>query len=358
MLRGVRGRVLRPLFITAGALLAGVLLLLMTDITLLMALAYTPYGVVGLITGAKVGQTYLEMLTRWTMVHQLICLIGGFLWLAATLSYARRSGDACLYCGRRDGPERWTSPASARRWGRIATLVALAVPVLYALTRFAWALGIPLGISQQVLLSGQATGEWISGLFLASFGLVGAIAHARPGAALGRGVPALDARPGRTASAHCAGSGPGRHRVGAAHRGRHRSLVRLVSDGHKCGSQRARCVGSGWPSRVLSAMGGGAGCGDTGLLLPAARCLQCVWSWRTRRRRVSIFQPRCGLLVGRLIPHFALRHPGIRVRSKYFRPCWFIGSSFPAARSPPGRLDCQLLHSHSGRKSRCYCLSA
>jgi hypothetical protein len=175
MLRGLRGRVLRPLLITAGALLAGVLLLLMTDINMLMALAYTPYGLVGLITGGKVGQVYLEMLTRWTLVHQLLCLVGGFLWLAATLSYARRSGDACLYCGRRDGPEGWTSPASARRWGRVALLVAMAVPVVYAITRYAWALGIPLGISQEVLLAGQKSGEWISGLFLATFGLVGAL---------------------------------------------------------------------------------------------------------------------------------------------------------------------------------------
>src|SRR5512143_709283 len=109
MLRGVRGRALRPLFITAGALLAGVLLLLMADLTLLITLGYTPYGIVKLFTGAEFGQVYLKMLTQWTLVHQLLCLIGGFLWLAATVSYARRSGDACLYCGRRDGPEGWTS---------------------------------------------------------------------------------------------------------------------------------------------------------------------------------------------------------------------------------------------------------
>ncbi len=66
------------------------------------------------------------------MIHQLLCLIGGFLWLAATVSYARRSGDACLYCGRRDGPEGWTSPDNARRWGRIAVYVAMVVPVVYA----------------------------------------------------------------------------------------------------------------------------------------------------------------------------------------------------------------------------------
>src|SRR5512133_3104733 len=53
MLRGVRGRVLRPLFITAGALLAGVLLLLMTSLNLLVMLGYMPYAVRSLLTGAE-----------------------------------------------------------------------------------------------------------------------------------------------------------------------------------------------------------------------------------------------------------------------------------------------------------------
>src|SRR5512146_3352251 len=120
MLRGVRR--LRPLLISAGALLAGVLMLLMTDIMLLSMLGYTPQGVIGLLSGSESGQFYLQLLTqyKWTMAHQLLCLIGGFLWLGATFSYARRSGDACLYCGRRDGPEGWTSPSHAARWGRIA----------------------------------------------------------------------------------------------------------------------------------------------------------------------------------------------------------------------------------------------
>ena len=172
MLRGVR--LLRLLLMTAGALLAAVLLLLMTDINLLLLLGYTPLGIVELLTGAEFGQVYLEMLTQWTVVHQLLCLIGGFLWLAATVSYARRSGDACLYCGRRDGPEGWTSPSKAARWGRIAVYVAMVAPVFYAVTRYAWALGIPLGMSEEHLRRGQVSGTWISGLFLATFGLVGA----------------------------------------------------------------------------------------------------------------------------------------------------------------------------------------
>ena len=175
MLRGVRSRALRPLFITAGALLAGVLLLLMTGLNLLVLLGYIPYAVLGLFTGAAFGQHYLEDWTQWATIHQLLCLIGGFLWLAATVSYARRSGDACLYCGRRNSSEGWNSPANAARWGRIAVYVTMVAPVFYALTRYAWALGFPLGMSEEYLRRGQESGMWTSGLFLATFGLVGAV---------------------------------------------------------------------------------------------------------------------------------------------------------------------------------------
>ena len=174
MLRGVRR--LRPLLVTAGALLATVLLLVMTDLNLLVMLAYIPYVIFRLLTGAEIG-FYLQELTQsqWIIAHQLLCLIGGFLWLAATVSYARRISGACLYCGRRDGPEGWNSPDNAARWGRIAVYVAMVAPVFYAVTRYAWALGIPLGISEEYLRLGQESGMWISGLFLATFGLVGAV---------------------------------------------------------------------------------------------------------------------------------------------------------------------------------------
>jgi hypothetical protein len=173
MLRGVR--TLRTLLMTAGALLAGVLLLLMTSLNLLVKLGYAPYAILSLFKGAKFGQTYLESLTQWATIHQLLCLIGGFLWLAATVCYSRLSGDACLYCGRRDGPEGWQSPNNAARWGWSALYVAMVVPVFYALTRYAWALGLPLGMSEEYWRRGQESGTWIAGLFLANFGLVGVV---------------------------------------------------------------------------------------------------------------------------------------------------------------------------------------
>src|SRR5687767_2492566 len=174
MLRGMRSRALRPLFITAGALLAGVLLLLMTGLNLLVLVGYIPPVVLGYLPAEK-SQAYLAAWTQWATIHQLVCLTGGFLWLAATISYARRSGDACLYCGRRDGPEGWQRPNLAARWGRIAVYVAMVAPVFYAFTRYAWALGVPLGMSEEYLRWGQESGMWIAGLFLANFGLVGAV---------------------------------------------------------------------------------------------------------------------------------------------------------------------------------------
>jgi hypothetical protein len=51
----------------------------------------------------------------------------------------------------------------------------MVAPVFYTLTRYAWALGIPLGQSEEQFLRGQESGIWISGaLFLGSFCLVGA----------------------------------------------------------------------------------------------------------------------------------------------------------------------------------------
>jgi hypothetical protein len=175
MLRGVRSRALRPLLITAGALLTGVLLLFMTALNLLIKLGYIPYAVLSFFNGAKFGRSFLESLTNWATIHQLLCLIGGFLWLAATVCYVRRNGGACLYCGRRDSPEGWQEPNQAARWGRIAMYVAMVAPVFYAFTRYAWALGLPLGMSKEYLRQGQESGMWISGLFLATFGLAGAL---------------------------------------------------------------------------------------------------------------------------------------------------------------------------------------
>jgi hypothetical protein len=175
MLRGVKRS--RPLLITAGALIGLIPLLAMVEFSLLIELAYVPYMVFNLIMGSEFGRTIVQSLlqSKWTIAHQLVCLNGGFLWLAATVVYTRRSGEACLYCGRRDGPAGWNSPEHAARWGRIAVYVAMVPPIFYTITRYAWALGIPWGMSMEHLRAGQVKHTWTSGLFLASFSLVGAL---------------------------------------------------------------------------------------------------------------------------------------------------------------------------------------
>ncbi|GAA3744528.1 hypothetical protein HDA32_002821 [Spinactinospora alkalitolerans] len=173
MLRGARTG--RPALTAAGCAASALLLLAMTDVNLLAALGYVPYGVYGLTTGAPVGEVFVNAVVAWPIPHQYLCVVGGFLWLMATVAYARRTGDACMACGRRSGTQGWTAPASAARWGRVAAYVAAVIPVLYAVSRYAWALGIPLGISEDFLRQGREQGAWTSGAFLATFGVVGAI---------------------------------------------------------------------------------------------------------------------------------------------------------------------------------------
>jgi hypothetical protein len=52
----------------------------------------------------------------------------------------------------------------------------MVAPVFYALTRYAWALGIPLGMSEEQFIPGQESGKWVGGaLFLGNFILLGAV---------------------------------------------------------------------------------------------------------------------------------------------------------------------------------------
>jgi hypothetical protein len=67
------------------------------------------------------------------------------------------------------------TPGSAARWGRWATYFAVIIPILYAVTRWAWALGFPLGISEKFLREGQEVGLWWAGAALATLAVGGAI---------------------------------------------------------------------------------------------------------------------------------------------------------------------------------------
>ncbi len=159
------------------------------------------------------------------------------------------------------------------------------MPVLYALTRYAWALGIPLGMSEEHLRLGQESGEWISGLFLATFGLVGAVL-----------MLGLVQRWGEVFPRWMIGLAGRRVPIALAVVPASIVSVLLMVGGITIWSawnrMAAAAVATGqdiWivvgPAAAVPGLGRGARCGDAGLLLPAARPVQCVWSWRTRQDR-------------------------------------------------------------------------
>lgn len=116
----------------------------------------------------------------WSLVGRTVpaeyaCLTGAALWAATAVAYRRQARNACPSCGRTAAGEGWTTPAAAARWGRWAVAVAVALPLLYALVRYAWLLGIPLGISEALLRDGQRSGEWVAGAALASVAVGGAL---------------------------------------------------------------------------------------------------------------------------------------------------------------------------------------
>ncbi|MET3848839.1 MULTISPECIES: hypothetical protein [unclassified Paenibacillus] len=103
------------------------LILLIPDISLIMSMAYA-----FLFKFTFTGQ----------MLFQLYCILGAFLWTFAGLGYRRKSLRACMHCGRSEGGNH----RLMNRLGRIATVIAALAPVPYAVSRFAWALNIPLGV--------------------------------------------------------------------------------------------------------------------------------------------------------------------------------------------------------------------
>lgn len=150
-----------------------VLLLVVPDARGLLATALVPLVLIGAPFGWP-SENFFDAIP-WPVVNQFILIGGGFLWVAATVAYQRRSRNACGNCGRTETDAGWTTPTAAARWGRWTTVVAVIVPLVYAATRLAWELGIPLGISKQILRTGQASGGLWSGVALSTVAVGGAI---------------------------------------------------------------------------------------------------------------------------------------------------------------------------------------
>lgn len=150
------------------------LVVLVPDARLLMGAAYTPLLIFAPLLDGPISQVGLADAWPWPVVNQLVCILGGLLLAAAALAYRRRGRAAQGITG---SVGKWTSPASAARWGRYAVAIAVATPLFYCATRWAWVLEIPLGVSREFLDMGakDTPGIWLAGAYLATVGALGGL---------------------------------------------------------------------------------------------------------------------------------------------------------------------------------------
>lgn len=141
----------------------------------LIAAAHIPILLAGKPFGWPPGVTISSQVS-WPVANQLLLILLGASWFAAAVVFHRTVARACQVCGRHDASPAWTRPERAARWGRWAVAAAIAVPALYAMTRLAWALGIPLGVSRRFLTEEAADSPeiFIAGAFMAMLALGGA----------------------------------------------------------------------------------------------------------------------------------------------------------------------------------------
>ncbi|TDD98225.1 hypothetical protein [Jiangella asiatica] len=188
----------RRLTLAFGTILSATLLLAVPDTRALALVGYVPMLVVTAPFDPELRDQLGEALSPGYL-HQAAALVGGFLWAAATLAYARRTAGTCRWCGRGDRLRTWTTPQAAARWGRPAVYVAAVIPALYAVTRWIWVAGVPLGIDEDLHAEGMTDGSLWSGAWLASFALVGTVLTLglvqRWGEVIPRWVPVLRGRP-------------------------------------------------------------------------------------------------------------------------------------------------------------------
>ncbi|WP_256839203.1 hypothetical protein [Ornithinimicrobium faecis] len=155
---------------TFGGVLAFGLTVVIQDFRPLIVVAYAPVLAIGKLFGgfAEADWSDLFLVPR---LNLLVLLLAGVAWALTAVAYRRAVTGACVSCGRRDHLDSHL----LQRLGRPATWVAFSVPLVYCLTRWAWALGFSLGIDPAFYQEGKEDGLWLAGAGLATFGLFGAI---------------------------------------------------------------------------------------------------------------------------------------------------------------------------------------
>lgn len=161
-----------------------VLILAIPDFRLLASVGYVPI----MLTLVALGEESITVFAQLVDVPTLV-LLGGVI-----------AGVCFAVLARRSWPTGRSGPLSDRRLarlGHVATYTAAAVPVVYATTRIAWAMGIPLGLTEEFLRSVQPIVH--IGLGLGLFALLGSVLTPglvqRWGEVFPRWVPGLGGTP-------------------------------------------------------------------------------------------------------------------------------------------------------------------
>jgi hypothetical protein len=110
------------------------MLLVILDIRLLQNLAY--------------GLLFVFVKLDWPVLKQGVIVLGGLFWAMTAIGYRRK------HAGASPGPSEARVAVDRHwalvRWGKAATYAAFLLPLPYGITRLAWALGLPLGIDQDL----------------------------------------------------------------------------------------------------------------------------------------------------------------------------------------------------------------
>ena len=113
----------------------------------------------------------LALLIRWFFLHRIHSWIGVLVGLLAIFAFWAITLYIII-----PPPERCEIPLACEWLGIGIFMFTFYTIVMVAIyIGCAFALGIPLGISEEYLRLGQARGMWTVGAFMASFGLVGAV---------------------------------------------------------------------------------------------------------------------------------------------------------------------------------------
>ncbi|MEO8283981.1 MAG: hypothetical protein ABI568_11350 [Pseudarthrobacter sp.] len=175
-----------------------VAMVLVGDARLLSVLGYIPVLLAKVSSDPQV-QEALPRLLDASLLNLLALAAGAALWVFLAVAVDRNYSGACRRCGRNEatvhGP---FSAAAAARWGRVAVLVAVAVPLVYAVTRICWAFGFPLGVDPAVHGIMVSRGMDTSALGLGGMALAGAVLTLglvqRWGEVFPRWIPGLSGR--------------------------------------------------------------------------------------------------------------------------------------------------------------------